>query len=73
MSAPSIKKTIPDRAVASVAFACFAILERRISEQLEWAPLLAGAGHFDFPDKLYIPIMVSLQTGFRALAVAALL
>ena len=72
MSAPSIKKTIPDRAIASVAFACFAILVRRISAQLEWAPLLAGAS---LPDKLCDSlgsIQGSLQTGFRGLATAAL-
>jgi hypothetical protein len=72
MSAPSIKKTIPDRAIASVAFACFAILVRRVFSSLEWLPIEAGAGHFDIPDKFYIPIIVSLQTGFRGLAVAAL-
>ncbi|SRR5579885_3462168 len=66
-----IKTKIPDRAIASILFSCFCILVRRIFFSLEWLPITSIPDHFDVPDRLYIPIMVSLQTGFRGLVAAS--
>jgi len=71
MTFSSIKSKIPDRAVASILFGCLCILVRRVFFSLEWAPIEAGANHFDFPDKLFTPIMTSLQTAFIALVIAS--
>jgi hypothetical protein len=71
MSVPTIKTRIPDRAIASVFFACFTIFVRRIAAQLEWLPMRLDG----IPEQAlsqFGPIMGSLQIAYETLAVATL-
>jgi hypothetical protein len=72
MDTPNIKMKVPDRAIASVVFACFSIYTLRVFGRLMWLPVQGGGPIPDQATQAMIPILESLQIAYRLLAIVAL-
>ena len=72
MDTSNIKMKIPDRAIASVAFACFSIFTLRVFGRLLWLPVQGGGPIPEQAIHAMSPILESLQIAYRLLAIVAL-
>jgi hypothetical protein len=71
MNAPSIKRQIPDRAIACVVFGCLSIYTLRVYAQLMWGPEPAGLSHEAL--EAIGATCGRLETARRVLAIVALI